>query len=51
MNHRHVKEKKLNIDKNTVCYFNFMKFKTKAKPQDEQKTKQTYIDYNIQYAQ
>ena len=48
MNHRHVKEKKLNIDKNTVWYFNFMKFKTKAKLQDEQKTKQTYIDIDIQ---
>ena len=48
MNHRHVKEKKLNIDKTTVWYFNFMKFKTKAKLQDEQKTKWTYIDIYIQ---
>lgn len=31
MNHRHVKGKKLNTDKNTVYYFNFIKFKTKAK--------------------
>lgn len=30
MNHRHVKGKKLNIDKNTVYYL-MAKFKTKAK--------------------